>query len=155
MKIPEKFYQFKGEKALIVISGTEEAKIFKASNGDIEFLQNIKAREVSYSDREGFFESRRQGMTFRSGSTMKDVDQKEKKDFLETLAEEFRKLNGEYDYIVLTAPEHALPEIIDSLGIPSDKVQDVVRIAKKGTYLKYSAEELLELLTDALNPLAG
>jgi len=151
MEIPSQFYQFTDEKALVIVSGTEEAKLFGAHDGEMDHLETIKTRKISYSDREGFFASRGQGKTFGAGSVMEDVDEKERKEFRDLLGEKYAEMADGYDYVALLAPEHALPEIIGSLGIPKDKIEDKVKIIKKGIFLDYSPEKLLELLTEGIS----
>jgi len=164
MKISENFYQFKDEKALIIISGTEEAKIFEGENGIMNSLGSINAQEIKYSDKEGFFASRVRGISsalkakgigLGSGSTLKDVNRKERTEFLKMLGKKYGELkNNGYDYIALTAPSHALPEIIDCLNIPKGEVEKTVNIIKKGNYLDYSPEKILGIITEKMAPLA-
>jgi hypothetical protein len=154
MKISERFYQFKNEKALIIVSGTERAEIFACSNGEMDKISSIAAEKIEYSDKEGTYIGKR-GL-FRGGSLLDDVDEKEKSVFLKLLGEEYARLkSGGYDYIALMAPKESVGRVIDSLGIAKGEIIRKVRVIKEGNFLHYSSEELLELITPALVPLAG
>lgn len=71
MKIPGQLYQFKNEKAIIVASGAEVAKIYIAKDGGIDLIWQSAELEPKYLDNEGFFETRSitAGIT-KSGSVL-------------------------------------------------------------------------------------
>ncbi len=154
MKIPESFYQFKNEKALVIISGTERGEIFSCSDGEMENISSVAAEKVKYSDKEGAYIGK-VGL-FRGGSVLDDVNEKERSRFLELLGDEYGKLKGgKYDYIALTAPKEFLPEVIGSLGLAKGEAEKKIRVIKEGNFLHYSSEEILGMLSDALGSLAG
>lgn len=154
MKIPESFYQFKNEKALVIISGTERGEIFSCSDGEMDNISSIAAEKVKYSDKEGAYIGK--GGLFRGGSVLDDVNEKERNRFLELLGDEYGKLKGgKYDYIALTAPKEFLPEVIESLGLAKGEAEKKIRVIKEGNFLHYSSEEILGMLSDVLGPLAG
>ena len=154
MKIPEEFYQFKNEKALIIVSGTERAKIFACSNGEMDNIASVAAEKTEYSDKEVTYIGK-EGL-FRGGSVLNDINEKERNDFLKLMGEEYARLkSGEYDYIALMAPKESIKQVIESLGIAKGDIERKVRVIKEGNFLHYSSGELLGLITDALSPLAG
>jgi hypothetical protein len=150
MKIPQEFFQFSGEKALVIVSGTKEAKFYTASDGNFEELVSVKSPEIRYSDKEGFFAVKAKGENIRSGAVRNNVGMKEKKEFLAILKSECEKVKKEsFDYTALMAPEHAVSEITNSLCFSKDKI----KIVGKGNYLDRTPVELLKILTKSLRPL--
>ncbi|MFA4999626.1 MAG: hypothetical protein WC519_02795 [Parcubacteria group bacterium] len=154
MKIPSDFYQFKDEKALIVVSGEEHAELFEASDGEFSHINSISAEKTKYSDKEGTYNA--PGGLFRSGGVLDDVNERERNQFLKLLRIRYDelKIRG-YDYVALLAPQNALKDVIGCFNVPKNEVNERIRVIKEGNYLKYTPEELLRLLSDALNPLAG
>ncbi|MFA5052928.1 MAG: hypothetical protein WC565_02645 [Parcubacteria group bacterium] len=154
MKIPSIFYQFKNEKVLVVVSGTERAKLFKTQNGEMEDIGLVSLEKIKYSDKEGTYNA--PGGLFRGGSVLDDVSEREKKQFMELLARKYDELRNEkFDYIALLAPSNVLHEIIGCFDIPKTEKEGKVRVIKEGNYLHATPEELFRLLSEALNPLAG
>lgn len=138
----------------MIVSGTERAEIFACSNGEMDNIGSVAAEKIKYSDKEASYIGK-EGL-FRGGSILDDVNEKEKNGFLELLGKEYGKLkSGGYDYIALTAPKESISEVVNSLGIAKGEVERKIRIIKEGNFLHYSPEELLELISDALAPLAG
>lgn len=154
MKIPESFYQFKNERALIIISGTKRAELFACSDGEMKKLEPVFSEKIKYSDKEGSYIGK-SGL-FRGGSLLDDVNKKETTRFLELLGKRYDEIKGnKYDFIAVMAPKEAINEVIDSLGIPKKESKRKIRIIKEGNFLHYSGEELLNLLSDSLGPIAG
>ncbi len=53
MKIPQQLPQFKKERALLIITGTQEAEFYLAGDGAIEGVEAFRIPKIKYSDREG------------------------------------------------------------------------------------------------------
>lgn len=151
MKISHKFRRFEDENVLVIVSGTEEAKIYQASDGEFRKLCSIRSPNIHYSDKEGFFAVRTKGIYLGGGAVRDNVEKKEKEEFLNMLEAECKKFSNQgFDYIALLAPEQAIPKIIRRLDFFKNKI----KIAGKGVYLDYSPEKLLDLITKSLKPLA-
>ena len=81
MKISQELPQFEGRKGLIVVTGEQEGEFYFASNGEIRKIDSFRFEEPTYSDREGFFESRNKGKVYGSGSVYEPKKQRIRTEF--------------------------------------------------------------------------
>lgn len=97
----------KKEDALLIVTGRQDAVIYRVKNGSMERLLAFKVPTPRYSDKEGFTKAQGRGVTIGSGwpRELKDEDIlnefiKEFKDRLKSISPDFEKL------FLLTPSEH-------------------------------------------------
>lgn len=150
MKITKKLHQFTDEKALIIITGAQEADFHIASDGEINKIDSFRLEKIHFSDDEGFFgRSGDGGKVASSGSVKEPPKEKYRKEFskeLKTHIKEIQsknKITGIYlftpDYLVNIAKE----------AMPKD-LQEKIKFTAKGNYYHEHPFELIE----KINPLA-
>ena len=57
MQIPQNLFQFANQKALVVVAASREAKIYLASDGQIDLLGEIKIPKDEFADKGGVFKA--------------------------------------------------------------------------------------------------
>lgn len=104
-KISEKLHQFKDETALILVAAKQEGRIYRASNGEIELLENFHIPTPHFSDNEG--------LSVQSGHRENAVEEiirhdylKHFEDFLHSLVPGFKP-----NHVYLFAPAHMAGEL--------------------------------------------
>lgn len=64
MKISRELPHFDGKNALIIVSGEVRAKIYYASQGVIELLEEVAPHKADYPDQQGLERRMGHGQTF-------------------------------------------------------------------------------------------
>lgn len=134
MHIPQKFPQYIGERALFIITGSEEAKLYIAADGEINSVDAFRVRPAAYDASE------------KSVYPLNDSDkQVHLNDFLTTLTAEIQAHIGDepIDHVYLFTPAHLHNDVHGAL--PPNLVT-VLRKTIEGNVLDASAIELLEKL---------
>lgn len=111
-KISGKLYQFKDETALVIVAAKQEGRIYRASNGEIELLEEFRISTPKFSDNEGMPEE-----AGHMENATEDIIRREYlehfKTFLHSLASSFKP-----NHVYLFAPTHTageLEKIIDKI----------------------------------------
>ncbi|OGY79800.1 MAG: hypothetical protein A3B74_03460 [Candidatus Kerfeldbacteria bacterium RIFCSPHIGHO2_02_FULL_42_14] len=143
MQISNKLPQFHQHKSLLVVTGYYEAEYFIAYQGFIEKVQAFKLEKPEYSDREGFFEQKAQGVAFGSPAIQERIKRKMKQDFFKQCKEMQKKFNDDHDlvHIYIFTPE---PLSIDLKKTFSKKLQQKIVFTFGGNYYKEHPFELLK-----------
>ncbi|MDP3953918.1 MAG: host attachment protein [bacterium] len=145
MQIPQQLPQFEDEKTLLIVSGNQSGLFYIAQNGMIEKINEMSIETPKYSDKEGFSSNRSTNMGVISSGSSTETDKhvvwnKFIKEASEYISELHKK--SEFEKIWL----YCAPEIINDFrkGLPGP-VASLVEKEFRGTYLKLSPVELLEL----------
>lgn len=73
MKIAQQFPQFKKERALLILTGTQDAEFYLASEGSMERIEMFRIPRMKFSDREGLsVRPGKMGVTGGSSLSMKE-----------------------------------------------------------------------------------
>ncbi|MFP4022827.1 MAG: hypothetical protein ACLFTS_03195, partial [Candidatus Paceibacterota bacterium] len=86
MKIPSKYYQFKDEPSIILVTANQEAYVYKVADGGVSKIGAIEAEKPEERDRPGVFVTRRKGMSLEE--KQQKVKDKAIKNFLNKLKKE-------------------------------------------------------------------
>ena len=79
MKIAQQFPQFKKERALLILTGTQEAEFYLAGDGLIEKIESFRIPRIKFSDKEGL--SVRTGKTGVTGGGSNSAKEQYKQQF--------------------------------------------------------------------------
>ena len=111
MKIPEKLPQFINENALLLVSGTQAADFYIASEGAVTKVGGVKLPKTHYSDRETF--GRRGSNVFSSGSIVEKTKKANHVNFLNLVKDFVKQLAGEQklNTVCLFAPAEIMKDI--------------------------------------------
>jgi hypothetical protein len=144
MKISKELPQFEGEKALVLVTGMEDAKIFVAENGKIEEVDSFKVEKPIYSDREGHFETRKGGKVIGSGSVYEQKDEETVKHFTKELEAKLARFKNEsITKVFLFSPGYVVSMIRRALPLSLiAKTEGVI----KGNYLNSHPFDLLGMI---------
>ncbi|MDD5099035.1 MAG: hypothetical protein PHP35_01720 [Candidatus Colwellbacteria bacterium] len=145
IKIPRDLPQFDEKRALIIVSGGLEARVFLGDKGSLLEISHLRAPEIHYTDKENRFAKRVKGQTLGMGSVMKPVHRKEEAEFLKTFKKEILKTikKNNPDNIFVFVPRYPAAAIIGSLPKPFDKKAKVISY---GNYLDKHPKEILSLI---------
>jgi hypothetical protein len=145
MKIPRKLEQFDGSKALIVVSGKQEALFYSANKGTIEKLAEIGIPRPRYSDHEGEFKVRGRGLTVSSGSPVEFHDYEVIQEFIQECKKRMKEI-GEFDEVYIFASE----KVKNKIGscVPSS-MKSKVKAVIEGNYFNHRPLELIEKISAA------
>lgn len=144
MKIPQQLPQFNDKHVLLVVMGSHHGIIYKASEGKLEKVDELRIDTPVYSDNEGMFK-RGGGKDISYGSVLEPKKEKAQKDFSVSLAEkvfEYRKHNN-LDHIYLYAPK----EMKSLIEIDwHNEIKELIEERLDGNYVSKTPVELLKML---------
>ncbi|MFA6424116.1 MAG: hypothetical protein WCV83_02255 [Candidatus Magasanikbacteria bacterium] len=115
MKISAQLHQFINESALLVVSGTQAANFYIASEGEIAQAGQVTLLKSHYSDRENF--GRRGSLVFESGSKIEKMKRSKHSDFLVLVKDFVKQISGEQKFsaVYLFAPTEIMLDIKKTL----------------------------------------
>lgn len=134
MNIPKAFPQYVGERALFIVTGSEDAKLFLATDGTIENVAAFRVKPPKFDAKEkSLYPLKTHG---------KQMHQKE---FVSTLAENIRSAAGRsrIHHAYLFTPSE-LKNVVRKALPPG--VTQALRKTITGNYLDKSVVELLGML---------
>ncbi|NBD73478.1 hypothetical protein GVX82_00340 [Patescibacteria group bacterium] len=108
MQIPQEYPQFTDEPTLLVITGAEAGQCYLALNGLLTEVLNYEEPTPSFSDTEGFFETRSHGQVLRAGAVREPRDQEDHERFARTFAQKVAAIEHEVPptAVFLAAPDY-------------------------------------------------
>lgn len=132
MKIPNHLNQFLEEESLVLVTGKQDAVIYKAFDGKLDKLDSFKIAHPHYSDDEG---------QFGRGGTKELRDSDIIRDFLKELVIRLKKLGSEnYAALYIFTPSHVKNLVQEAL--PTNlrvKIRGVV----EGNYFKLAPLDII------------
>lgn len=154
MLIEKHLPQFDKEKALLVVAGKKEAKLFVAKKGVLEELDLFILPKPKYTDREGFYKSDAEKGMSGSGSVYEPKKNYEIKVFLHRLRDEMKFARNEWKFtsIYLFSPGYLAKEIFAVL--PSEFC-DMVKFKLTGNFVKSHPFELLQKIKKEYEKILG
>lgn len=138
MKIAQQFPQFKKERALLIVTGTQEAEFYLAGDGVVEKIETFRIPRIRYSDREGL--AVRTGKTGVTGGSSKSLKDQYRQEF----AAKF-KVSAK-DVITRTTPTQITiisPVIAEVEQLLPATTKKLVRMRLKKNLCERHAEEIL------------
>lgn len=148
MRISQKLIQFENETALFIVTGHHDGIFYVAKNGLIRKVASFHVEKPHYSDREGFFEKRRYGKVFGSGSVYEPKKDVVARDFRRQFLEHIDLLMGEYNFsrvFFFSPPEAARTKKL----LPAD-LRRKLEFVFRGNYCEreHHPFELIEKVAD-------
>jgi len=144
MRISKNLPQFHNQKALIIVSGVQEAEFYIASEGIITKLKAFRIPRRRYSDKEGFSISRSRRGTFgSSGSVREHPKQALLQDFIHRFKKEINEIDRKSNITstFLLSSAHMI-NIVQKAFPPSLKKK--LLIVARGNYCGRHPFELLK-----------
>lgn len=111
MKISQDLPQF-NKDALIIVTGAQEAKIYKAFNGNLEILKEIRAIAPNFDDKGGMFK-RDKGAGGRVVAAQEFDKEELTKDMLEQVSGFVKGMKVQEVYLV--SPSHVIGKLKEVL----------------------------------------
>lgn len=132
MIIPKRLPQFEGKKALLIVTGSQNGKIYSATNSKIEELATIRIPGVRY------FDNTKLESTFASLKS-----QLLRVPFLREIEKMLIPLlrTGAYTSIFIFSPDGLAKHIVE---IIPRQLKDSIRMVVSGNYVRFSPILLLE-----------
>lgn len=145
MKIPQDLVQFDNRKALIIVSGAQEARFLLAHDGQLEELHDFKVEKITYSDREGHFLRRAFGRVLGSGSVYENKKERQTIEFLSEFKKHFKKVltTLKPKEIIICAPDYIEPKITE-VASKKHEVKQVLH----GNYTNDKLVDILKIITN-------
>lgn len=138
MKIAQQFPQFKKERALLIVTGTQEAEFYLAGDGSVEKIETFRIPRIRYSDKEGL--AVRTGKTGVTGGGSHST----KEQYRQAFAAKFKA--SAKDVIARTTPTHIMivsPIIADIEQLLPTTAKKLVRVRLRKNLCERHAEEIL------------
>ncbi len=133
MKISRELPQFREKGAILVVTGKQEARFYRAAAGVIDTVAAFEIEKPKYSDREGFFETRGHGGVMRSGAVYEEKKEKMLQDFIREFRKTMKAVLAAHaaDEIILLTPAYLVNRVKDALPL---RVQKRIRRTLRGNY---------------------
>lgn len=133
MRIPQKFPQYVGERALFIVTGSEDAKLYLAGDGEIAKVAAFRVKPPVFDTKEKSLYPLAQG---------KQTHQKE---FVATLVTQVKKTVGtkKLHHAYLFTPSPTKNIVTEALPSP---IKNVLRKTVLGNYLDKTTVELFGIL---------
>ena len=113
MKIPKHLPQFAGASAFLIVSGKQDAALYRVHDGTIERTDAFKIPRPRYSDKEGRF-----GVRGKSGQVTGGVLELRDEDIIRDFLKELKvrlKSAPAFDYLYIFAPQSTKNKITKAL----------------------------------------
>ncbi|MEK7561087.1 MAG: hypothetical protein AAB539_03990 [Patescibacteria group bacterium] len=151
MQIQKELPQFNEAAALLLVTGTQEGVIYRASQGTIEEVARVKEETPHYSDREGFFASRGHGQTFATGAVRELDKGVVRKKFARAFVGKIRETAAGMPVaeVYIFSPRYTLPAIKSEL--PAE-FQKILQGAFAGHYIDKHPFDLLRMIKEGRRP---
>ena len=143
MKISKDLPQFVGEKALLIVTGKQEADFYSAGDGSIEKIAGFMVEKPHYSDREGHFKTRGRGATLASGAVYENQKEKILQDFRREFRKTLKTVLGSFtpNQIYVYTPSYLSNEIV---ALFSKRMALAIKKVIKGNFYGRHPFEMLE-----------
>jgi hypothetical protein len=148
MKISDNLPQFTHERALLLVTGEQSGKLYRAERGALESIEEVAVPDPRYSDREGFFKQRtkrgRKFFTIRSGSPYESKDEKVHTDFTKAISELVVR-HADADALYVYCPSYFKTQLLNSMP---PRARDLINFVFEGNFLKEHPFVLLEKIAE-------
>lgn len=144
--IPHEFRQFEDKPTLIIVTGKQEAILYRAYRGSMVQIDAHKIPKPHYSDREGNVKLRSRRGAVKSGGARELHDERSTiRQFLHDLKDLLKRnvRNVGYSEMYLLVPSQVRPVITEVLKELLTKER--IRVIE-GNYLKHEPRQILEVI---------
>lgn len=146
MQISNDFPLLQNANALLLVTGTQHAIIYRVRSGNIMEKDTIEIKTPTYSDNEGRFEERGPRELLQgSGSVYESNKTYVRQKFLANIIDDIEKIKNTYDKIYLFAPQRISNEIKEALPKP---ISEKIAYSLDGNFTKSHPTELLEKIKE-------
>jgi hypothetical protein len=152
-KIDSGLYQFPDERALLVVTGKQNGRLYFARKGSVKEIDEAFIPTQRYSDDEGFFGLNGGGASaVGSGKESKDVETKHK--FMRVITAKIKKAikENDIDSIYLFSPNYEITELKETLP---KAAQQMIRLSFMGNFVKFAPDMLLEKISAKMSKKKG
>jgi hypothetical protein len=115
MLVPQTLPQFNNRKALVVVTGKQDARFYRISEGIFIEFDNFKIPRPHYSDKEGYFRSRSKGITMSSGAVRELQDEIVIGDFVREFRRHIKAAGNGFDEVYFFTPSTVKKALLDAL----------------------------------------
>jgi len=145
MKIAQQFPQFKKERALLILTGTQEAEFYLAGDGLMEKVEMFRIPRIRYSGNEGL--AVRPGKTGVTGGSSKSTKEQYQQEFAAKFKTAIKQVAARTMPTQITIISPIMGEIEQMLPIASKKS---VTMRLKKNLCERHPEEILGHIQKAL-----
>jgi len=147
MQIPQELPQFSGTRAVIITSGATAGKVYVAADGMIELVHAYEEPPPGYSDNEGHFARKSQGIELGSGAPREIDKTPQVKRYVTELVSGLTTMEraSDIEEVYLMAPAYVLPTLQKAL---TRELSDLLVSSHSGNFLNAHPTEFLKRLSD-------
>lgn len=145
MKIAQQFPQFKKERALLILTGTQDAEFYLAGDGAIERIESFRIPRIRFSDKEGL--SVKTGKTGVTGGSAHSTKERYQQEFAAKFKVSAKDIIGRTIPTQIAIVSPIINEIEQLLPTTSKKT---VSIRLRKNLCERHPEEILEHIKKAL-----
>jgi hypothetical protein len=147
MKIELHLPQFTHEAALLVAAGEKSAKLYRASKGEIEELEEFALPREKFADRERIFSKGTKGKSYSLGAVYETPKKHLQHQFTQGLKQVIHRLNEEsyFNSLYLFAPDYMAKTLKEAIG---KEFENRIRAVIHGNFAKAHIFRLLELIKE-------
>jgi len=108
MLIPANLPAFSGEKALLIVTGQQDAIFYLAQNGILKSIDSFLIEAPKYSDREGHFKTRAGGKILHFRAVFEKRKERIIADFIKEFQKRFSAISKKFrfDKLYIYSPSH-------------------------------------------------
>lgn len=151
MQISQKLPQFEDKKALLVVTGKQEASFYLANDSRLKKVGEFHIPKITYSDKEGHMQKHKFGKLIGSGFAREPKKQVLRNKFLNQLEDSLKQLskrNTDIDEVYLYCPGYIMMSAKNT--VPSS-LKDKVVSTYRGEYQTQHPFKLLEMIQGSKN----
>ncbi len=148
MKISQKLPQFKDEKSLFIVTGSQGGEFYIAANGVIKKTLTFKNPKPEYPDKGGFFQVSGKGQVFKGGSPYESPKNKLRRSFRLEFRKNIKKVlkgNKDIENIYIFSPGEAISYVKEAL---SKNMRGKVKFTFRKDYINMHPFELLKRIKE-------
>lgn len=139
MKIAQQFPQFKKERALVILTGTQEAEFYLAGDGSMEKIETFRIPRIRYSGNEGL--SVRTGKTGVTGGGSKSTKEQYQQEFTAKFKTSAKDVIARVTPTQLLVVSPVVAEVEALLPAPAKKL---IKVRLRKNLCERHPEEILE-----------
>lgn len=148
MKISQKLSQFKDEKSLLIVTGSQGAEFYIAENGVIEKTLTFRNPKPKYQDKGGFFQTSGKGQVYSEGSPYESPKNKLRRSFRLEFKKNLKKVlakNKDVMSIYIFSPSEAINYV---KGVLPKNIRGKVKFTFMKDYFNLHPFELLKAIKE-------
>lgn len=146
MKIPQQFPQFKKERVLLIVTGTQEAEFYHAGDGSLEKAEMFRIPRIRYTGDEGM--NVRTGKTGVTGGGSKSTKEQYQQEFDAKFKSVAKSVLAR---LVPTQIVIISPVVAEVEGLLPTTVKKLITVRLRKNLCEKHAEEILEHIQKAMS----